>query len=308
MAANLQALTALDDAFKAPLLNFIGTAVQGVSTFVSPVLSAALTIYVAALGLGIATGRVSSPVGEFLWRTLKIGVILLLVNNVGNYQTYVTELAYTTVPQAIAAAVGGTGTGATATMWDAVIVQAENIKVQMAISSGTGLSSIGANVVAAVAGAIVIFCTGCMAAVGFVVGLYANMALALVLALGPIFIAAAMFDATRPFCERWIGTVVNYIILKVLVVAISVLLLQTYAALLANAIAGNFGDMLSVVGGVCAYCFVAIYLFYELPSIAAGLAGGASLSSGMIVPNPINPVMSRSAPQAAPLPPTPPKV
>lgn len=289
MASNMQALSSLQAAFDAPLQSFISQGVQGVSTFVVPVLSAGFTVYVVVFGLGIATGRIAHPTSEFLWRALKLGLILFLVRNVSNYQTFVTTVAYTTLPNALASAVGGgTGSAPTAGMWDGLIVSAENMKNAMIVASGTGLSAIGANFVAAVAGVIVVICTGFLAACGFVVGLYANMALALVLALGPVFVGCALFDSTRPFTEKWIGTVVNYIILKVLVVAVSALLIQTYAALLLGAKAGSYGDMLTVVGGVVAYSFCSIYLFYELPNIASGLAGGASLSAGMMISNPIS--------------------
>ena len=60
------------------------------------------------------------------------------------------------------------------------------------------------DVVTGIGGMMVIGASFVVAAIGYIVSLYARLALAIVLAIGPIFVALAMFQATRRFAEAWI--------------------------------------------------------------------------------------------------------
>ncbi len=60
-----------------------------------------------------------------------------------------------------------------------------------------------------------------------------SIALAVLLALGPLFIALLLFDATRRLFEAWIAELANYALITVLTVMVAALLLQivnSYAA------------------------------------------------------------------------------
>lgn len=82
------------------------------------------------------------------------------------------------------------------------------------------------DIVTGVGGMMVIGISFLVAGIGYVVSLYARLALAIVLAIGPIFIALAMFQSTRRFTEAWIGQLVNFVILQVLVAAVGSLLIS----------------------------------------------------------------------------------
>ena len=64
------------------------------------------------------------------------------------------------------------------------------------------------------------------AALGFGVVLVAKLALALLVTLGPIFIACALFDATRRFFFGWLSQAVNYLVLFALIIVIFQLVLS----------------------------------------------------------------------------------
>src|SRR3546814_1343953 len=59
---------------------------------------------------------------------------------------------------------------------------------------------------------------GLSAAVGFAITIFAKVALAIIIALGPIFIALALFEPTRRFFHGWLGQVFNYIVLLAVII------------------------------------------------------------------------------------------
>ena len=57
--------------------------------------------------------------------------------------------------------------------------------------------------------------------------------MAVLLAVGPLFIAFCLFDATRRLFEAWVAQLVNYALITILTVLVAALLLQvveSYAA------------------------------------------------------------------------------
>jgi len=124
----------------------------------------------------------------------------------------------------------------------------------------------------------------------------ARMLLDLVLGLGPVFIACAAFAPTARFFEAWTAKVVNYALLQVLVAAFLGMALTAFSADLTalHATASPGGDASAVMQGIsaalddAAAAATALGLFatgvflamvgWQLPSVAAGLSGGATLS------------------------------
>jgi type IV secretion system protein VirB6 len=125
----------------------------------------------------------------------------------------------------------------------------------------------------------------------------ARMLLDLVLGLGPIFIACAAFAPAARFFEAWTAKVVNYALLQVLVAAFLGMALTAFSADLTSLHATSSSpgaDSSALLQGVsaslddAAAAAAAIGLFatgvflamvgWQLPSVAAGLSGGATLS------------------------------
>ena len=166
-----------------------------------------------------------------------------------------------------------------------------------ATHEGLGLSM----VVAAIAD----FACGLIAALGgsiFLIVLafevvMARMLLDLILGLGPLFIACAAFGPTTRFFEAWTAKVANYALLQVLVAAFLGMALTAFSAYLAPLHATDASpasDAASLMSGITsaldgsAAAVAAIGLFvtgvflamvgWQLPAVASGLAGGATLS------------------------------
>ena len=125
----------------------------------------------------------------------------------------------------------------------------------------------------------------------------ARMMLDLVLGLGPLFIACGAFAPTVRFFEAWTAKVANYALLQVLVAAFLGMALTAFSADLLpfnvtsaspvsnasllmsqvqSALDGVAADA-AAVGMFVTGVFLAM-IGWQLPSVAAGLAGGATLS------------------------------
>ena len=124
-----------------------------------------------------------------------------------------------------------------------------------------------------------------------------RMLLDLVLGIGPIFIACAAFAPTARFFEAWTAKVANYALLQVLVAAFLGMALTAFSTELApfqvttsspgaNAsalvAAGQAALEASAASGAALGMFAtAIFLAmvgWQLPSVASGLSGGATVS------------------------------
>src|SRR5262249_35472269 len=111
------------------------------------------------------------------------------------------------------------------------------------------------------------------AAIGFGVVLIAKVALALLVALGPIFIACALFEGSRRYFFGWLSPAVNYIVLFGLIIPIFQLVLSLVAQQW-----GQIDGLDPKAGGLLfvALCLLGAIFFLQTPAIAAGIAGGAS--------------------------------
>ncbi|MBB5415833.1 type IV secretion system protein VirB6 [Paraburkholderia youngii] len=125
----------------------------------------------------------------------------------------------------------------------------------------------------------------------------ARMLLDLVLGLGPIFIACAAFAPTARFFEAWTAKVANYALLQVLVAAFLGMALTAFSAdltslhatgsapgadasVLVQAISASLDDSAAAAAAIGLFAtgvFLAM-VGWQLPSVAAGLSGGATLS------------------------------
>ncbi|RLL72011.1 conjugal transfer protein TrbL [Ochrobactrum soli] len=263
----------VDRQFKAPLENFVSTGTSNIASWVSGPLATALTLYIVVYGYLVLRGSVQEPILEFAFRAIKLAIIVMLVRNASDYQTYVTNIFFETLPKEIAQALN-TGATPSASTFDSLLDKGQKCAYEI-----WSRASWPVDIVTGIGGMMVIGASFLVAAIGYIVSLYARLALAIILAIGPIFIALAMFQSTRRFTESWIGQLANFVILQVLVVAIGSLLITCIDTTF-TAIEG-YSDVLMRPIALCAICIAALYVFYQLPGIASALAaGGASLTYG----------------------------
>lgn len=106
-----------------------------------------------------------------------------------------------------------------------------------------------------------------------------RIALSVLLALGPLFIALLFFDTTRRFVEAWIAQLANYAFIAILIVLVAALMLAVVGSATEAATARGGDIQISDAVRVCLAAGLTFLVMRQVPSLAAGLASGIALSS-----------------------------
>ncbi|RSU52253.1 type IV secretion system protein [Sphingobium yanoikuyae] len=262
-------------------------AYSGMVGWISGPLRVGVTIYIILLGIAIIRGAVEYPFREFVYRGIKLAALVYAVTTL--YGASVGLLAMNGLPAEVANAVGAQNVTGLGGFFDGIlkgairaIANIDDIVRAHTVAEGTNLAGIPNNwdeIIASKIIEIVIVLAALLAsALGFAICAFALFALSLLAAVGPIFVAALLFETTRSFFFQWLGSVVNYVILVAFALLVTVFI--------ANA-ADTFIDAITledslILAAVKALGFYALgfFFFLQIPSMAAGLGGGgASLAT-----------------------------
>ena len=245
---------------------FLNERASSVISEVAGPLRVALVLYVLLYGFAILRGSISEPVMDFAVRSLKLAFIYMLATTVA-YSSFVTDPLFHVLPDTLARAISGSGVPDVGAAFDQFFSRAAYLAEK--ISKEASPIDFAPWILAAV-----VYVVGALAAaLGFGVVLIAKVALALLIALGPIFVACALFDASRRFFFGWLAQAVNYIVLFALIITLFQLILS-----LVSQQWGQIDGQDPMAGGLLfiALCLLGAIFFLQTPAIAAGIAGGAS--------------------------------
>jgi len=117
------------------------------------------------------------------------------------------------------------------------------------------------------------------AALGFTICAFALFSLALLAVVGPLFVAALLFDSTRSFFFSWLGSVVNYLLLVAFALLLTIFIRNTGEDFMSQAFAGDTNIPVIAIRAIAFYV-LGFFFFLQIPGLAAGLGGGgASLAT-----------------------------
>ena len=181
-------------------------------------LTAALTLYIAFYAIGLLTGRTSLSVSALTPRMMTLGIALTFATSWVAYQSVIWNLLVG-APDQIASLLIGTSGSATSLFADrldtifAVVAQAA--AATEAVSAGmpdTGSIASGPDLLWLSALLLLLGTVGVL--------LVARIALAAMLALGPIFIICGLFEGSRGLFEGWLKAAVLFALTPLLAVLI----------------------------------------------------------------------------------------
>lgn len=254
------------------LAAYIGANTAAIATALEPVAVTLSTLYVMWWGYLHLTGRIEEPVMEGVKRILLLVLVLGVGIHLWLYNAVIVELFYD-APAQLAAVVAGAADPVETidTIWDRGGTVAGLLWSKGGFLHGDFGFYIAAAFVWTVMGLACVYAMFLLA--------LSRIALAVLLALGPLFILLLLFDGTKRFFEGWLAQLANYALIGVLTVLLAALLLQIVQSY-ATQTAELGADIVTVDALNMLLVTVLVFLvFRQVMPIAASLAGGVSLAS-----------------------------
>jgi type IV secretion system protein VirB6 len=260
------------------LATYIGNNTARLADILEPTVVTVATIYVMAWGYLHLTGQIEEPLVTGLKRIAVLALVMGVCLRLWLYNTVIVDTFYN-APAKLAAAIVGAGdaVGTIDTIWSR---GGEVAGFLWTNASGHGFwGDIGFYIAALVVWIFMgLLCVYAM----FLIAL-SSIALAVLLALGPLFIAGLLFDSTRRFFSAWMAQLANYGLITILTVMIGTLLLQIVQSYATQTAARGSAILTVDAINMVLVAALAFLLLRQVMPIASGLAGGLALSSfGMV--------------------------
>ncbi len=251
---------------------YIGDNTARLAGVLEPAVVTLATLYVMAWGYLLLMGKIAEPLEAGFKRVALIALVLGVGLHLWLYNTIIVDTFYSAPTELAAALVGANDPVATIdAIWESGGTVAGNLWDKGGLLNGDfGFY---------LAGAVVWLLMGVLCVYAMFLIALSSIALAVLLALGPLFMALLFFDATRRFFSAWIAQLANYGLITLLTVMTAALLLQivqSYAA--QTAARGSAILTVDALNMVLVAVLVFLVLRQVMP-IAAGLAGGVSLNT-----------------------------
>lgn len=278
---------------------------SGLVAFVAAPLALAATIYFLLLGFAVLRGAIQAPMRELVFQAGKVGFALAAASAVG-YSVFVVNIA-TNLPSEIIAAGSGTPVTNPGSTFDTYVSDTgklaermvdANTKVQA--QSSRGLTDFRTPIIQMTCSIITYTCIAILyvfaflsASIGFCIVIFAKLSVAICVALAPLALACLLFNSSRWLFDGWLKQTANYVLLMV-VMAIMTKFITGLEEAAMDGILGSIGNgdafvtmentyltLSAAVMIVATLSCSAIYIvgsifFFQSPTIAAGIAGGAS--------------------------------
>jgi type IV secretion system protein VirB6 len=277
------AYTAIDD----PLTDAVDAALGNLIGYVNPTLKTLLTIYIIWIALQTRWVPTGAPVSGLIAHAVRGAIIVMLLSNTSTFNQWVGTIFLHTIPDGLGNAFNGSiGSGSITGgtqfdevwngAWKAGLVVYKNLPewsmkgafLALAVIAFWGLAFIAVGA-------------------GFLLFLGAHVLMALLMITGPIFIACALFPASRRFFSGWLATTVGVLVSQVLVIALMSLMVRIEQNELAQVQASPAGaDIMGQIGsliGVAGVLFICAGIAKQIPGLAVGIAGGAYHQIGQLV-------------------------
>lgn len=256
------------------LASYIGENTARVASILEPAVIALGTVYVMIWGYLQLTGRIEEPFAAGLKRIMTLAVIFGVGLHLWLYNTLLVDTFYNAPTEFAAAVVGASDPVQTVdAIWNAGGAVADQL-----FRDG-GLSHLGYML----AGIVTWLLVGLLCVYTMFLLALSSVALSVLLALGPLFIALLLFDTTRRFFEAWLAQLANYALITILTVMIAALMLHLVESYARQTEA--LGTAIQTVDALnMLLVTVLVFLFMrQIMPVAGGLAGGVTLNSFGVV-------------------------
>jgi len=253
------------------LASYIGTNTARVAEALEPAIVTLATVYVMVWGYLHLTGRIDEPFVTGLKRLLTLAAVLGGAVHLWLYNSLIVDTFYQAPARLAAAVVGAPDPVAVVdAIWNRGGAVAGYLFNNGGLFKDWGCYIAGATVWVLVG----LLCVYTM----FLIAL-SSIALAVLLALGPLFMALLLFEATRRYFEAWLAQLANYALITILTVLVAALLLQIVESYADQTAARGTAIVTVDALNMVLIAVLVFLLMRQVMPIAAALAGGIALNS-----------------------------
>lgn len=269
-------LTRLNDASQ----TFMDDTLANIATSMTPFAKTLMIIYVCWIGYRMYFGQ--ADLQALIPQMLKMIFVFSIVTNPTIYNQLFGEWLWR-LPEALAGLVLSGKTSDTANFLDGLLAQFYSLYVAFsALAAKNSLLGMP-DITAIFAGWIVLGAGIVLTMYALLIVALSKVAIAVLLAIGPIFVLMINAQATRKFFDAWIGQIMTFSFTVMLLSAIMKLvisLLQDYLtganSLIANA---STDPSVNQIVPVLMLSGVAIVMLLQIASMASSLGGGIAIST-----------------------------
>ena len=279
--------------------NYVLGVVSSLMTALAPVALTVMALWVILYGWAVLRNAVSDSVPSFVWKTVKIGLVLAFALQSAFYVSAVADAA-NDLALGVATTFVPAGSPAITVTSPYQLLDEFNDKASQQVAdilAEAGITRLDLLLAAAV------FCLGsaaflCIAV--FVVTL-STVFLTFIIAIGPLFVLCLAWKPTQRFFDSWLSMLLNAVVLTWF--AFFALGLSTYLGREIfegiHSAGGFLGPRMNAVVESLRYCvlmLVMAIICFQAPSLASSLTGGAAVQQGVqMIQNALMVKGSRSA-------------
>ena len=232
-------------------------------------------------------------------KIIKVSLVVGLLGSSGLYATYVQSLFITVLPQWAATAVSGSSSSITTPVnFDNIWQSLESVvlQVQQAIPSLDFIDPITLGIAE--------IATLLLLVVSFAVYEFAIVMTGIMVAIGPVLLVGYLFEATKGIADRWVGKLLTYSILTLLINVTMNIILTGEKTYLRSVIVGAINGLgvpqqVKLILSFVMFVAMGAFIILGLPAVAAALGGGLSLSPAAAVARMITAAATGGASAAA---------
>ncbi|MDY6944567.1 MAG: type IV secretion system protein [Pseudomonadota bacterium] len=258
------------------LAGYIGDVTARIAAVLEPAIVTLGVLYVVIWGYLHLIGKIEEPFVEGAKRLVILAVILGVSLSMWHYNDIIVDTFFDAPTQLAAAAVGG---------YDAVSAIDEILS--RGGEAGYLLTRKGGvlegNFSFYLAGFSVYLFVGLTVVYTIFLLTLSKIALSILLAMGPLFIALLFFDSTKRFFESWIAQMANYAFISILAILVAALMSSLLSVAATQASNAGGGIQIAHAVRLCMAAGLTFLVMRQIMPIAAGLASGLALSSFGVV-------------------------
>ena len=273
----------LDQMINQMLLSSVASNLERIISAIWLPLEIAVTISLMIYGVMVATQQIPTPFGRALINIFKIIFVVTIIDVGGFYQTHIMGAMLALPDELLQIITGNPGNARD------VLAEFHNAGLETATYVGERspgvLSDMFRAVVFATVSIVIVILYTLVTVVGLILMTVAKVGMALIVMLGPFFIAAYLFEPTKEFFNLWLRQALYfafYGMLFTLVFSLVMGMLSYIQRIILEMVNVDVINIFQILGAIILVAFVGLSLL-KLPAlIVAKVTGGSGIDMPII--------------------------